>query len=135
MSKKHDLHKLTLANRCYRYAITTIPHSMQIVLMTLKQGETIPREKHPNTTQFIYVVQGKAYVRIGSAVSRFVGRGQSIVIPPNRWHFVKQSGTQDLKLYTIYTPPEHPPVTKQLRQPSSSTRHHHHRHSSKRRRR
>jgi mannose-6-phosphate isomerase-like protein (cupin superfamily) len=79
---------------------------MQLVLMSLKPDEDIPEETHANTTQFIRVEEGTASVIVNDRKNKLLP-GDSIIIPPGTKHYVKNISESDLKLYTIYSPPEH----------------------------
>lgn len=102
-----DIESRTLDNSNYRKVIYT-DENIQIVLMNLQEGEDIPSEVHPTTTQFIKVeggfgeaiVDGQKYV---------ISYGDSITIPPNTRHHIRNLSSQPLTLYTIYSPPEHAP--------------------------
>jgi mannose-6-phosphate isomerase-like protein (cupin superfamily) len=112
-----DLDTLTIANQYYRLVHQTIPGKMQLVLMCLLVGEDIPKEIHPHTAQFIKIVRGRASVIIGGK-EYILKAGDYIIVPPNTHHYVTNiSKTKALHIYTIYTPPEHPPHRKQKRQP------------------
>lgn len=101
---KLNLEKDTKSNNFYRKVIETTPQ-IQLVLMSLEPGIEIGREKHTHTTQFIRVESGKGVAYIGN--ERFnLKDGDAVVIPPNVYHNIK--ATTELKLYTIYSPPEHP---------------------------
>jgi mannose-6-phosphate isomerase-like protein (cupin superfamily) len=107
----------TLKNNNYRKVIYTVPNELQLVLMSLAPGEDIPVEVHNSTTQFIRVESGSGYVHIGTKKYNLKD-GVSIVIPPKKKHYVKNtSKNKSLKLYTIYTPPEHPKNLIQKKQP------------------
>ena len=73
--------------------------------MSLKAGEDIPAEIHPNTTQFFRVEQGAVAVTI-NGIKKTLKDGQSIIVAPGKKHYVKC--VKAAKLYTIYSPPEHP---------------------------
>lgn len=86
------------------------PHS-QLVVMALKPGEDIGRETHPDTDQFIRVEagQGKAIL---DGQEYALADGSALVIPAGREHnVINTSSTEPLKLYTVYTPSEHPDGT------------------------
>lgn len=112
-----NIEKETINNKLYRKVIYTIPDKIQLVLMSLKVGETIPREVHPNVVQFIRVESGDGEAIIGR--TRYKLRdGDSIIIPNGKYHtIINTSKTKELKLYTIYSPPEHPPNRRNIRQP------------------
>lgn len=100
-----NIERLTLENASYRKVISTNAYS-QLVLMSLEEEEQIPVETHPYTSQFIRVEQGLARVTIGG-VSRIVNAGDAVLIPPNTPHQVENYSNLTLKLYTIYSPPQH----------------------------
>jgi len=106
-----ELEKETLSNRNYRKVLYT--GKLQLVLMSLKPGQEIGLETHRKTDQFIRVEKGLARVTIDSKEYRLKS-GDAIVIPAGSKHNVtNRSVTRELKLYTIYTPPEHAPGTVQ----------------------
>lgn len=112
---KINLEKKTVQNKHYRRVVYT-DKKLQLVLMSLDVGDTIPREKHAHTSQFIRVEDGEIVVHIDK--SRYhLKDGDSIVISPGTWHEVKQTGNVPAKLYTIYTPPEHAVDARVLHQP------------------
>jgi mannose-6-phosphate isomerase-like protein (cupin superfamily) len=108
-----NIEKATINNKNYRKVLFTTKNQ-QLVLMSLEKGEFIHLEKHPKTTQFFKIESGTGIVKIGKEIlnkkkhtqSR-IKDGMSIIIPPNTWHFIKNTGSKPLKLYTIYSPPEH----------------------------
>jgi mannose-6-phosphate isomerase-like protein (cupin superfamily) len=114
MNLKFHLEEKTIKNDNYRNVIYTDKNS-QLVLMSLNVNEYIPLEKHKITTQFFKIENGNAIVYIEDK-RYLLKKGDSIFIPPNTLHMVKQSGSKKLKLYTIYTPPEHPIGTLHKRQ-------------------
>lgn len=107
-----NIDKLTLKNTYYRRVIYTIPKYMQIVLMNIPAGEDIPMEVHKNITQSIFIKNGLGIATIGNKYYP-LSDGISIVIPPGVPHRIESVGKKPLKLYTIYTPPEHPSNKKQ----------------------
>ena len=110
MIKPHytNIERETIENNDYRRIIYTVPHSFQLVLMSIPVGGNIHMEKHPETTQFIRVEKGLGIAEIAGEFYA-LGDGISITIPPNTYHYVENVGKTPLQLYTIYTPPEHPP--------------------------
>lgn len=103
---KVNIEKKTLNNSNYRKVLFTTPQ-MQLVVMNIKKNQDIPKEKHSKTTQFIRIEKGDAMVEIGNS-KYYLKDNDSIIIPAGTWHYVKNTGTTTLKLYTIYSPPEHP---------------------------
>jgi mannose-6-phosphate isomerase-like protein (cupin superfamily) len=102
-----DIEKKSLENNYFRQVLFTGPNS-QLVVMALQVGEDIGLETHPDTDQFIRVESGEGKALIGG--QEFELRdGSAIVIPAGQEHNVINTSTNEaLKLYTVYTPPEHP---------------------------
>jgi mannose-6-phosphate isomerase-like protein (cupin superfamily) len=86
---------------------------MQLVVMSLRPGEEIGIESHDRVEQFVRVEHGRARVAMGPAKdkiteTRDLERGSGVVVPADVWHNVVNTGDGELKLFTIYAPPEHP---------------------------
>ena len=113
---KGNLKKLTLNNNFYRKVISTTD-DMQLVLMSIPPNEEIGMEVHLETTQFIKVESGKGKAIIGQKIF-YLKNGDGLVIPPKRKHNIINNGRSNLKLYTIYSPPEHPKDTKEKMKPT-----------------
>jgi mannose-6-phosphate isomerase-like protein (cupin superfamily) len=109
-----NIEKDTIANIYYRKVIHTTKQQ-QLVLMSLEPGETIPLEKHDETTQFFRIESGTGVAILGKKKYK-LKPDYVLVVPPNTAHEIIQTGDAPLKLYTIYSPPEHPKNLKQLRQ-------------------
>ena len=103
-----DIEKLTLENNDYRRVIFTSDYS-QLVLMSIPVGEDIDFEIHPYVDQFFRFEEGDGEIRLGKNQHiRFnVKDGSGVVIPHNTYHRVINTGNIPLKLYSIYSPPEH----------------------------
>jgi len=96
----------SLENNNFREVIFTGKHS-QIVLMSLKPKEEIGLESHSGHDQFIFIVKGTAEIIIDS-VKQISESGFGILIPDNVKHnVINLSETEELKLFTLYSPPEH----------------------------
>lgn len=113
-----DIEKATLENNNYRKVLKTT-NNQQLVLMSLIPGEDIPKEIHQDIDQFIRVEAGTGKVIIGKNqnVESEVKDGTSVTIRGGTWHRIVNTGTDSLKLYSIYSPPEHPAGLIQYRQP------------------
>ncbi len=101
----------TLQNDYFRQVLFTGEHC-QLVVMCLQPGEEIGNEVHGNVDQFFRIEQGEAkFILNGS--EEYLARGaDAVVIPAGTWHnVINTSGTQPLKLYTVYSPPNHPAGT------------------------
>ena len=113
-----DLEKLTIKNNNYRKVINT-NKKQQLVLMSLNPGEDIPKEIHKDVSQFIKIEQGEGEIIVNTKKYKF-SSGFGIVIPPNTYHWVKNtSKTKKLKLYSIYSPKEHGEHEVDKRQPKT----------------
>lgn len=111
---KANLERLTIQNTHYRNVIHT-NKCQQIVLMNLRAHEEIGNEVHPHTSQFIRVELGTGSATIGDKTYR-LRDGDFVVVPPGHWHNIT-AGPKGLKLYTIYSPPEHPEGLRQRKKP------------------
>lgn len=101
-----DIESATIKNSYYRKVIYTTK-TMQLVLMNIQPKQDIPMEKHTHITQFIRVEQGHGVAYINGHM-KLLRPDIAIIIPPNTWHQIKNtSNTDTLKLYSIYSPPEH----------------------------
>lgn len=103
----------TIDNEYYRNVVYT-DENIQIVEMSLRPGIEIGLERHPETTQFFRIESGFGLARVDDTYY-ILENGIAFAVPPNHLHNVTNlSETEDLKLYTIYSPPVHPPGTKEL---------------------
>jgi mannose-6-phosphate isomerase-like protein (cupin superfamily) len=104
-----DIEDATLKNDYFRQVLYTAPNS-QLVVMTLKAGEEIGTEKHDEGDQFIRVEAGTGEAIIDGKTHE-LSDGVAVVIPAGSVHNVMNTGSEPLRLYTIYSPPEHPDGT------------------------
>lgn len=95
----------TESNSNFRKVVYTGKYS-QLVLMSLPPREEIGVEVHPNVDQFFRFDAGMGKVII-DGVEHEVKDGFGIIVPAGAEHNVINTGTEDLKLYTIYSPAEH----------------------------
>lgn len=101
-----NIEEETLKNSDYRRVLYTSCYT-QLVLMNVKPGEEIGNEVH-GLDQFIRIEQGKAKVILGNGETEYeIEDDWVIVIPAGTYHNVINTGDTDLKLYTLYSPPEH----------------------------
>ena len=116
----------TLANTNFRKVIFTGGHS-QLVLMHLKPGEEIGAEVHANVDQFFRFEEGEAKVVV-DAEEFEVADGDAVVVPAGARHNIINIGSIDLKLYTIYSPANHPEGTvhKTKAEADEAEKHEHH---------
>ncbi len=100
-----DIEKLTEQNNNFRQVIYT-GKNIQLVLMTLKAGEEIGAEIHEDRDQFFRFETGSGEVRIDD-VANNVKADHGVIVPAGAKHNVVNTGTEPLRFYTIYGPPEH----------------------------
>ena len=102
-----NIEKKSLENDYFREVLFTGPNS-QLVVMSLKPGEDIGMETHGGVDQFIRVEAGEGKAILNGKEEK-IQDGSAVVIPAGVEHnIVNSSGTKPLKLYTVYSPPEHP---------------------------
>ena len=105
-----NIEKETLENNNFRKVLFTAPNS-QLVVMSLEPNEDIGAETHEEHDQFIRVESGVGKAIIGDQ-EYILEDGSAIVIPAGSHHnVINTSSTEKMKLYTIYSPPEHPDGT------------------------
>ena len=101
-----NIEKETIKNTDFRRVLYTGKFS-QLVLMTLKPGEEIGSEVHDTIDQFFRFEEGEGMFVIDDVESK-VHDGMAVIVPSGSKHnVVNTSKKDDLKLYTIYSPPEH----------------------------
>lgn len=99
-----NIEKATLENTDFRRVLYTGKNS-QLVLMSIAVGEEIGEEVH-TLDQFIRFEQGTAKLVL-DGIEQEAGADYAVVIPAGCVHNVINSGDVELKLYTVYSPPEH----------------------------
>ncbi len=98
-------------NNYFRKVLFTGPN-LQLVVMCLQGGEEIGNEVHSDVDQFFRIEEGEAKFVINNSEEHILGDGGAAVVPAGTWHnVINASSTQPLRLYTVYTPPEHPDGT------------------------
>jgi mannose-6-phosphate isomerase-like protein (cupin superfamily) len=110
-----DIEQATTGNTYFRQVLFT-GGAMQLTVMSLNPGEEIGVEMHDHRDQFIRVESGRATVTMGPsrdevAETYVVEADWAVIVPGGTWHNVVNDGDQDLKLYSLYAPPEHPDGT------------------------
>ena len=101
-----------IKNKSFRRAIWT-GEKMQVTVMSIPVGGEIGVEMHESVDQLIKVEQGCADIYMGDTKQdiKFVGRmnaNYALVIPSGVWHNVVNACSCDLKVYSVYAPPNHP---------------------------
>jgi mannose-6-phosphate isomerase-like protein (cupin superfamily) len=110
-----DVEQATLQNDTFRTVLFTGEHT-QLTVMRLGPGEDIGREAHPHLDQFLRIEQGSGRVELGRSEDAIgetheVEDDWAIIVPAGVWHNVVNTGSGELKLYSLYSPPEHPDGT------------------------
>jgi mannose-6-phosphate isomerase-like protein (cupin superfamily) len=101
------IEELALKNSDFRRVLFTAGHA-QLVVMSLQPGEEIGDEVHAGVDQFFRIESGAAKFVFGDKHERMVHAGDGIVVPAGTYHnVINTSKTAPLKLYTIYSPPNH----------------------------
>ena len=106
-----NIEEATLENSNYRTTLWTGPH-MQLTVMSIKPGDDIGLEVHEDHDQFLRIEAGKGRVQMGPAkdqldFEREVGDDWVVLVPAGSWHNITNIGDEDLKVYSLYAPPEH----------------------------
>jgi mannose-6-phosphate isomerase-like protein (cupin superfamily) len=104
-----NIETLTLTNSNFRQVLYTGKFA-QLVVMDLKVGEEIGMEVHPSVDQFFRIEVGQAKFIIDNEEFEATS-GFAVIVPAGANHNVINVGESDLKLYTIYSPPNHPEGT------------------------
>ena len=106
-----SIEKQTMDNSYFRQVLFTGKHA-QVVVMCLQPGEEIGTEVHSNVDQFFRVEQGEARFVFSEREDNLVRDGDAVVVPAGTRHnVINASKTGQLRLYTIYSPPNHPDGT------------------------
>ena len=108
-----NMEEVTLQNENYRTTLWTGEY-FQLTLMSIPAGGgDIGMEVHPHVDQFLRLEAGMGRVEMGPAedqitFSQVVKADDAIIIPANTWHNVTNIGEEPMKLYSIYSPANHP---------------------------
>lgn len=105
-----DIERKTLENENFREVLFTAER-LQLVVMSLAPEDDFGLETHDDVDQFIRVETDKGKVVLNEEEHELQD-GSVVVIPAGTKHnVINTSQSESLKLYTIYTPPEHPDGT------------------------
>jgi mannose-6-phosphate isomerase-like protein (cupin superfamily) len=106
-----SIQKKTLDNNYFRHVLFTGKY-VQLVVMCLKPGEDIGNEVHAKTDQFFRIEQGEATFVFKDRKRHLVKNRDAVTVPAGTSHnVINASKTEKLKLYTLYSPPNHPDKT------------------------
>ena len=121
---------LTLKNGNFRQVVFTGKHA-QLVLMCLQPGEDIGNEIHTKVDQFFRIEEGMAKFVFNGKEEHLVHGGEAVVVPAGTFHnVINVTVDGKLKLYTVYSPPNHPDGTihKTKAEAEEAEKHAHHGH-------
>lgn len=108
-----NIERLTQTNTAYRRVLYTAEHQ-QLVAMSILPNDDIPFEIHPTHDQFVRIERGEGRLLIGPRQNETYRLTDGIVfiIPAGTYHRIfNTSSVHPLKLYTLYSPPQHAPDT------------------------
>lgn len=109
MAFNENILELVEANTWFRKVLATGPNT-QVVVMSLPPGGEIGMETHPDVDQVLVFVSGEGAAILDGERSK-VGPGSLVQVPAGTRHNFVNTGLKDLRLYTVYAPPEHKPGT------------------------
>jgi mannose-6-phosphate isomerase-like protein (cupin superfamily) len=101
----------TLKNGYFRQVLFTGKYC-QLVVMCLQPGEEIGNEVHASVDQFFRIEKGEAKFVLNGTEEHMVHDNDAAIVPAGTYHnVINTSKTEPLKLYTVYSPPNHPDGT------------------------
>lgn len=123
-----SIEEATINNENYRTTLWT-GNNLQVTLMCIKPGHDIGLEVHHDVDQFLRIDKGSASVYMGDTEKDLTMYpaidGSAIIVPAGKWHNLVNSGKDDLKLYSIYSPAEHPHGTVHVTKEEADAAEHH----------
>jgi len=110
-----NIERETIDNDTFRTVVFTGEHT-QLTVMSIPLGGDIGGEVHDGHDQFLRIESGRARVELGGsegspAETHDVEDDWAVIVPAGEWHNVVNTGTEALKVYSLYSPPEHPDGT------------------------
>jgi mannose-6-phosphate isomerase-like protein (cupin superfamily) len=106
-----SIERQTLRNEYFRQVLFTGKYA-QLVVMCLQPGEEIGNEVHPSVDQFFRIEQGQATFILNGTEKHLARNGYAVIVPAGTYHnVINASKSTKLKLYTVYSPPNHPDGT------------------------
>lgn len=107
-----DIEQATLENTDFRRVLFT-GANVQLTVMRLAPGEEIGLESHDHLDQFLRLEQGTAKLTLGRSKDEVdeehrLEEDWAVIVPGGIWHNVINTGPDEVKLYSLYAPPEHP---------------------------
>ena len=125
-----NIEDYTVANNNFRTALWT-GAKLQVTVMSIPAGCDVGLEQHPETDQFLRIEDGQANVVMGDSKESltFIKTAEkdfAIIVPAGKWHNIINTGDKPLKLYSIYSPAEHPHSTVHKTQAEAEEAEHQH---------
>jgi mannose-6-phosphate isomerase-like protein (cupin superfamily) len=109
MTFNEDIAERAKRNTYFREVLATGPHA-QVVVMSIPPGGEIGEETHTDVDQVLVFVAGEGVAILDGQRSP-VGPERLVLVPAGTRHNFVNTGTADLRLYTVYAPPQHAPGT------------------------
>jgi mannose-6-phosphate isomerase-like protein (cupin superfamily) len=104
---KTNIEEKTLKNKYFRQVLFTAKN-LQLVVMSLLPGEEIGVETHAKVDQFFRVEEGVGKVVMNGTAQKVKAGDAFIVCQGTKHNVLNTSKTAPMKIYTIYSPPNHP---------------------------
>ena len=101
-----NIERETLKNRNFQKVLFTGKHH-QLIVMSLEPGQDIGEETHDDLDQFTRIEQGRGLVQIGRDRKRIQAHSAFVIPAGVKHNVINTSNDEDLKLYTVYSSPEH----------------------------
>ncbi len=110
-----DIDAYIMSNTNFRITLWT-GEKIQVTLMSIPIGGEVGLELHPQTEQFLRIEDGRGKVLMGDSKDSLnfikeVSADFAVFVPAGKWHNIINTGDKPLKLYSIYSPVEHPKET------------------------
>lgn len=109
------------ANTHFRKTIATTPQLQIVAMCITAEDAEIPEEQHHDATQVFRIYSGKGLLMVNNVQMQLMP-GMVAIVPPNTRHTVMLLGSEPLKLASIYSPPQHHPLTIQPRRIGAAIR-------------
>lgn len=103
----YNITEETIKNNFFRKVLQTTKHT-QLVVMSLKPLEDIGAEVHDSVDQFIRIEKGSGKLILDGNEFDVVDDSAFIIPAGSKHNLINTSKTENLKLYTLYSPPNHP---------------------------
>jgi mannose-6-phosphate isomerase-like protein (cupin superfamily) len=125
-----DIDACTVSNTNFRTALWT-GTKLQVTLMSIPVGGDVGLEQHTDIDQFLRIEDGQAKVVMGDTkesltFTKTAEKDFAIIVPAGKWHNIINTGDKPLKLYSIYSPVEHPHGTVHKTQEEAEEAEHQH---------